>query len=59
MTRIQGSSLLIFRQNMQLYVAEIVYVYERIAIGFDIFLYSEPHDADYPTCNIYIYAFCM
>ena len=37
MTLIPGSSLLIFRQNMQLNVAEIVYVYERIPIGFDVY----------------------
>ena len=57
MTLIPGSSLSIFRQNMQLNVAEIVYVYERISIDFDILFYSQLRDADYPICNLYV--ICM
>ena len=45
MALIPGSSLLRFRPNMQLDVADIVYVCEWIAIEFDIIIYSEHDDA--------------
>ena len=53
MTLITGSSLLGSRPNMQLDVAEIVYVCEWTAFEFDIIIYSEQDDAKSLTCNLY------
>ena len=55
MTSIPGSSLLRFRSNMQLDVADIVYICEWIAIGVDIIMYSEHDDAKSQICNLYAF----
>ena len=55
MTLNPGWSLLIFRQHMQLDVAEIVYVCELIVMEFDITIYSEPIDPNPPICNLYVF----
>ena len=54
MTLIPGSSLLRFRPNIQLDVAEIVYVCEWIAIEFYIIIYSGHDDAKSQACNLYV-----
>ena len=55
MTSIPGSSLLRFRSNMQLDVADIVYICEWIAIGVDIIMYSEHDGTQSQICNLYAF----